>query len=387
MHPDTRAVHVSAPALSGSTPLSVPLYQTSSFAFEDPAVLADSMTRPDGAYVYSRFGNPTVRAFEQALADLEGGVAALATSSGMGAINLLLHGLLRTGDHLVAQTSLYGGTYAVLRDLAARYGIETTYVSGHDADEVRAAIRPRTRLLYLETISNPTGHVSDLPALAAVARAAGVPTVVDNTFASPVHCRPISHGVDIVLHSTTKYLGGHSDVTGGVLVFADEARHRELWEHAVEFGAVADPFAAWLAIRGLHTLPLRMRRHEENAATVANWLAAHPAVSAVHWTGLADHPSHAIAGKFLSGYGAAFCFDLAGGFDAGVALSRRVRLIRLAPSLGGTSTLILHPASTSHRQLAEHELRAAGIGAGMIRIAVGIEHPDDLLADLDQALD
>jgi methionine-gamma-lyase len=386
MHPDTRAVHVTAPPVVDSVPLSVPLYQTSAFAFDDPDVLAEAMARPDGAYVYTRFANPTVRALEQALADLEGGAAALATSSGMGAINLLFQGLLRTGDHVIAQRALYGGTYAVLRDLAARYGVETTYVTGHDVDEVRAAIRPSTRLLYLETISNPTGHVSDLPALAPAAREAGLLTVVDNTFASPVNCRPISHGADIVVHSATKYLGGHSDVTGGIVVFADEDRYRALWEHMVEFGATADPFAAWLTIRGLHTLPLRMRRHQDNAAAIAARLAAHPAVSAVRWTGLVDHPSHPIAARFLSGYGATFCFDLAGGFEAGLALSRKVRLIRLAPSLGGTQTVILHPASTSHRQLDPDELRAAGIGTGMIRIAVGIEHPEDLIADLDEAL-
>jgi methionine-gamma-lyase len=388
MHPDTRAVHVTAPGPTamGSTPLSVPLYQTTSFAFDDPETLARSMTRPDGAFVYTRLANPTVRALEDTVAGLEGGAAALATSAGMGAINLVLHGTLRAGDHVVAQRALYGGTYATLQDLAARYDIGVTYISGHDADELRAAIGPRTRLLYLETISNPTGHVSDLPALAPVARAAGLLTVVDNTFATPLFCRPIEHGADIVVHSVTKYLGGHTDVTGGVAVFADGARHRELWHHAVEFGVTADPFAAWLTLRGVQTLPLRMRRHEENAAAVARHLGAHPAVSAVRWTGLADHPSHAVGARFLAGFGAAFCFDLAGGYAAGVALSKKIRLISLAPSLGGTSTVLMHPASTSHRQLDEDELRAAGITAGMIRIAVGIEHPDDLLADLDQAL-
>jgi methionine-gamma-lyase len=388
MHPDTRVVHVAAPVpmAAGSTPLSVPLYQTSSFAFDDPETLADSMTRPDGAFVYTRLGNPTVRALEETVAGLEHGAAALATSSGMGAINLILHGLLGTGDHIIAQRALYGGTYATLQDLSARYGIDVTYVSGHDAGEVRAAIGPTTRLLYLETISNPTGHVSDLPVLAPIAQAAGLLTVVDNTFATPLFCRPLGHGADIVVHSATKYLGGHSDVTGGLAVFAAESRYRELWHHAVEFGVTADPFAAWLTLRGMQTLPLRMRRHEENAAAVARHLGTHPAVSAVRWTGLAGHPSHAIGARFLSGFGATFCFDLAGGYAAGVAFSKKIRLINLAPSLGGTRTVLMHPASTSHRQLDEDELRAAGIGSGMIRIAVGIEHPDDLLADLDQAL-
>jgi methionine-gamma-lyase len=388
MHPDTRVVHVVAPdpSTTGSTPTSVPIYQTSSFTFDDPAVLADSMTRPDNAFVYTRLGNPTVRALEETVADLEGGAAALATSSGMGAINLVLHGLLRTGDHVVAQRALYGGTYATLQDLSARYGIDVTYISGHDPDELRGALRDRTRLLYLETISNPTGHVSDLPALAAVAREAGVPVAIDNTFATPLFCRPLDHGADIVVHSATKYLGGHSDVTGGLAVFASAERYRELWEHGVEFGVTADPFAAWLTLRGIQTLPLRMRRHEENTAAVAGYLTEHPAVSAVHWTGLPAHPSHAIGSRFLSGFGATFCFDLAEGYDAGVTFSKRVRLIDVAPSLGGTRTVLMHPAGTSHRQLSPEELDAAGIGSGMIRIAVGIEHPDDLLADLAQAL-
>jgi methionine-gamma-lyase len=388
MHPDTRVVHVVAPVPTevGSRPMAVPLYQTSSFAFDDPQTLADSMTRPDSAFVYTRYSNPTVRALEETVADLEHGAAAMATSSGMGAINVVLHGLLRTGDHVIAQRALYGGTYATLQDLAARYGIDVTYISGHDPAELTAAITDRTRLLYLETISNPTGHVSDLPALAPIASAAGLVTVVDNTFATPLFCRPLEHGADIVVHSATKYLGGHSDVTGGIAIFATEERYRELWHHAVEFGVTADPFAAWLTLRGIQTLPLRMRRHEENAAAVAQFLSTHPAVSAVRWTGLAEHPSHAVGERFLSGFGATFCFDLAGGFAAGVDFSKKIRLISLAPSLGGTGTVLMHPASTSHRQLDEDEQRAAGIGAGMIRIAVGIEHPGDLIADLDQAL-
>ncbi|MEJ3746885.1 aminotransferase class I/II-fold pyridoxal phosphate-dependent enzyme [Actinomycetes bacterium KLBMP 9797] len=386
MRPDTRAVHVTAPPIAGSSPLSVPIYQTSAFVFDDLDVFATGMTRPDAAYVYTRFANPTVRALEEAVADLEGGAAAIATSSGMGAINAYLHATLRAGDHVVAQRQLYGGTYAVLRELTERYGIAVSYVSGHDADEVRAAIGPRSRLLYLETIANPTGHVSDLPALAAVAREAGLRTVVDNTFASPMLCQPIRHGADVVIHSATKYLGGHSDVTGGIAVFADEAHYREVWGHTVEFGVTADPFAAWLTIRGLHTLPLRMRRHGDNAAILARRLAAHPAVDAVHWAGLPAHPSHEVASRLLSGYGATFCFDLAGGNAAGRAFAEKVRLVRLAPSLGGTETLVLHPASTSHRQLSADELSAAGIGAGTIRISVGIEDADDLWDDLNQAL-
>ncbi|GGN49792.1 methionine-gamma-lyase [Actinoplanes campanulatus] len=385
MHPETRLVHVHAP-VPASTPLSVPLYQTSSFAFDDPGPLADGLHRPDGSYVYSRFANPTVRALEETVADIEGGVAAIATGSGMGAISTVLHGLLRTGDHVIAQHTLYGGTLATLRDLSDRFGIDVTYVTGHDPEEVREAITPRTRILYLETVANPTGHVSDLPNLAPVARAAGITTIVDSTFATPILCRPIEHGADIVIHSVTKFLGGHSDVTGGIAVFADDERYRTVWGHGVEFGSVADPFAAWLTIRGLQTLALRMARHEENVTRIAGFLSGHPAVERVLWTGAADHPSHAIARTFVRGFAAPFCFDLAGGYDAGLRFQQGVRLVRLAPSLGGTQTLVLHPASSSHRQLDEKQLREASISPGTIRIAVGIEHPEDLIADLDQAL-
>ncbi|WP_433795942.1 trans-sulfuration enzyme family protein [Actinoplanes sp. CA-252034] len=385
MHADTRVVHLRAP-VPDSTPLSVPLYQTSSFAFDDPDPLADGLNRPDGSFVYSRFANPTVRALEEIVAELEGGVAAIATGSGMGAVSLLLHSLLRAGDHVIAQHTLYGGTHAALRKLADRNNLTVTFVSGHDPEEVRAAITPRTRLLYLETVANPTGHVSDLPALAPIAREAGIVTVVDNTFATPLLCRPIEHGADVVLHSVTKFLGGHSDVTGGIAVFADDTLYREVWSEAVEFGAVPDPFAAWLTLRGLQTLPLRIARHTDNVARVAGFLTGHPAVERVLWTGAPDHPSHAIASAFVGGFAAPFCFDLAGGYEAGLRFQKGVRVIKLAPSLGGTQTLILHPASSSHRQLDDDALRAASIGPGTIRIAVGIEHPDDLIADLDQAL-
>ncbi|GGP51881.1 trans-sulfuration enzyme family protein [Saccharothrix coeruleofusca] len=383
MRPDTRVVRTEIPAQTGSRPLAVPLYQTSNFAFDDLDVLADSMTRPDGAFVYTRFGNPTVRVLEDAVAALEGGAAALATSSGMGAINAVLLANLSAGDHVIAQRSLYGGTHALLRDLA-RWGIAVSWVGGHDPDEVRAAARPETRVLYLESIANPSGHVSDLPALA---EAVGdVLVVVDNTFATPLLCRPIEHGADVVVHSATKYLGGHSDVTGGVAVFADERLHRSTWGHSVELGVTPDPFAAWLTIRGMRTLALRVRRHEENAAVLARRLAEHPAVRAVHWPGLATHPSHAVASRVLDGYGSAFSFDLADA-EAGRKFVAGLGLVVLAPSLGGPETLVLHPASTSHRQLDEAELNAAGITGGTIRLSVGIEDVEDLWEDLARALD
>ena len=386
-HAESKAVHPPVADVSGSRPLGVPIHQGHVFSFEDPDALADAFAGPAAAFAYGRLGNPTVRTLEHAVAELEGGAGALATASGMGAINTVLFALLRSGDHVIAQRSLYGGTMAVLGDLAERWGVEVTYVAGDSAAEVRAALRPTTRLLYLETISNPTTRVADLPELLAAVRYAGVVGVVDNTFATPLLCRPLDHGADIVVHSATKYLGGHGDVLAGVAVFRSAELQHTVWEHASELGATVDPFTAWLTLRGLQTLALRVRRHCENALALAARLADHPAVAAVHYPGLPQHPDHELAGRLLTGgHGGVLAFDLVGGREAGHAFASAVRLASLAPSLGGVHTLVLHPASTSHRRLTDEQLRAAGIGAGTIRISVGIEHPDDLWADLDQAL-
>ncbi|MFB4274695.1 MULTISPECIES: trans-sulfuration enzyme family protein [unclassified Nonomuraea] len=386
LRPETKTVHVPRPTIEGSSPITVPIYQTSGFTFDDPAVMAEAMGRPDGAFVYGRYSNPTVRSLELAVSGLEGGAGAIATGSGMGAINTVLLGLLKPGDHLVAQRSLYGGTAAMINDLVGRFGISVTYVPEHDPAALRAAVRPETRLVYLETISNPMTLVADLPGMCAAARELGILSVVDNTFATPLLCRPIEHGADIVLHSTTKYLSGHTDVVGGIAVFAEAALHDKVWHFAIELGASADPFAAWLTVRGLQTLALRMERHCSNAHLLATRLAEHPAVTAVHWPGLASHPSYELAGKLLSGFGGVFSFDLAGGRAAGEKFMSSVRVALLAPSLGGVETLVLHPASTSHRALSPDELRRSGIGEGTVRIAVGIEHPEDLWADVTQAL-
>jgi methionine-gamma-lyase len=304
----------------------------------------------------------------------------------MGAINAVLLGSLRPGDHVIAQQCLYGGTFAVFTALAARHGIDVSYVSGRDPAEVTAAASDRSRLLFLETIANPTIAVSDLPALIAAGHQAGMTCVVDNTFATPVLCRPIEHGADIVVHSATKYLGGHDDVTLGLVISAREQEHRPLWKHTVDLGVAADPFAAWLTLRGLKTLSLRMERHCASAGLLAGRLAGHPAIARVHWPGLPDHPDHPTARRILSGFGGMVAFDLAGGRDAGLAFVARLRLAMLATSLGGAETLVLHPASTSHRQMDAASLRAAGIDEGSIRVSVGLEHPDDLWADFEQAL-
>ncbi|MEV5753024.1 aminotransferase class I/II-fold pyridoxal phosphate-dependent enzyme [Actinoallomurus sp. NPDC052308] len=386
-HAETRTVHPPVVEVEGSRPVGVPIYQGHLFAFDDADAMAEAFGGPEGAFFYSRLGNPTVRVLEEAVTDLEGGAAGLAAASGMGAINAVLLALLGSGDHVIAQGCLYGATIAMLDDLAARWGVEVTYVSGSDPEQVRAALRPNTRVLYLETIANPTTQVVDLPALIAVAKDAGVLSVVDNTFASPILCRPISHGADVVVHSATKYLGGHSDVLGGVAVFATEELHRKVWHYAAELGASADPFVSWLTVRGMQTLALRMRRHCDNALDLAGRLAGHPAVASVRYPGLPDHPDHEVAVRLMpEGQGGVLAFDLAGGREAGRIFAGAVRLAALTPSFGGVKTYVLHPASTSHRQLGDEQLRTAGIGPGTIRVAVGIEHPDDLWADLEQAL-
>ncbi|MEV7277049.1 aminotransferase class I/II-fold pyridoxal phosphate-dependent enzyme [Streptomyces sp. NPDC093111] len=385
--PETLAVHSPQPEITGSRPLGVPLHQGHVFAFETADAMAEAFHSTD-TFLYSRMGNPTVRALETAVARLEGGAAALSYASGMGAINGVLLGLLATGGHIVAQRCLYGGTYALLADLTARWGVDVTYVSGTDPEEVRAALRPETRLLYLETIANPTTRVSDLPALIAVAREAGVPSAVDNTFASPLLCRPIEYGADIVVHSATKYLAGHADVLGGIAVFRDEELYGRVRHYAVEQGATTDPFAAWLTLRGLQTLPLRVERQCANAAGLAARLAAHPAVAAVRHPALAGHPDHEIAARLLPrGGGGVVSVDLTGGREAGRTFVEGVRLASLSASLGDVKTLVMHPASTSHRQLDAAALEAAGIGPGTVRISVGIEHVEDLWTDLEQALD
>ncbi|MFI6420266.1 trans-sulfuration enzyme family protein [Streptomyces sp. NPDC050842] len=392
MELNTRAVHVfNEPFPTGSWPLSVPLVQSSAFAFDSAAELADAMAGPDGRYVYSRRGNPTVRALEQTLAGLEGGAGAIAFASGMGALSGVLLALLRPGDRVVAQRCLYGGTHAVLSDLAERYGIEVVRISGDDPAELEAAaVHPATRLLVLETIANPTGQVPDLPGLLAAARAAGVTSLVDNSLASPVLCRPLELGADIVVHSTTKYLSGHSDVLGGAAVFADDELRHRVWPRTVELGACADPFAAWLTLRGIPTLPLRMREHCANAVSLAAALSeraeARGDVTAVHYPWLAGHPSRENARKALSGGGGLLSFELAGGRDAGRAFVERVRVAKLALSLGGVETLVTHPASTSHRELDATALAAAGIGEGLVRMSVGIEDVEDLWSDVEQAL-
>ena len=383
----TRAIQgVELPAPT-ERPLSYPIWQTSTFAFDDAERFAHALHQPREGYVYSRYENPTTAALEALMADLEGGVEAMATASGMGAIASVLLGMASAGDHLLLQRDLYGGTFSLASVVATRLGIGTSFVDATDPIAVKEALRPRTRAVYVETIANPTMTVADLPAVAAVARDAAVPLVVDNTVASPYLCRPIEHGATVVVHSATKYLGGHNDVVGGVAVFADRELHQRAWKTLLDIGASADPFAAWLLLRGIKTLPVRMDRHGHNAARVAGLLSAHPRVERVYWPGLADHPTHEVALRVLEGFGGMLSFDLEGGRDAGRRFIEATKVARLAASLGGVETLLAHPASTTHRQLDAAALAAAGIGEGMVRMSVGLEDAADLLEDLESALE
>jgi methionine-gamma-lyase len=383
----TRAIHAGSQPLPTERPLAPPIWQTSTFAFEDAEHYAHTLRQPRQGFVYTRYENPTTAALEAVLADLEGGAEGLAAASGMGAIATVLLSLASAGDHLVAQRDLYGGSWSLLAHTAPRFGIEVDFVDAGDPAAVRAALRPTTRAVYAETIANPTITVADLPALAEVAAGAGVPLVVDNTVASPYLCRPLEHGAAVVVHSATKYLGGHNDVVGGVAVFADPERHAAAWQAMIELGASADPFAAWLVLRGVRTLALRMRGHGANARLLAELLAAHPKVTRVYWPGLPDHPTAGLAAKLLDGDPGMLSFDLAGGREAGRRFIEATRVAALAPSLGAVETLVSHPASTTHRQLDAGALAAAGIGEGMVRVSVGLEDGADLAEDFTRALE
>lgn len=382
----TRAIHTHPPkAELGGEAIATPIHQTASFSFEDPEHLAAAIHRPLEGYAYSRLSNPTIAALERAVADLESTDGALAFASGMAAIHTALISLLAAGDHVVAPASLYGGTFQVLRHVLPRFGVNATFVDRTDPEAWQAAVRPETKVIYTETIGNPTLSVPDLTALSEIAQGAGARLLVDSTFATPRLCRPLEHGADLVLHSATKYLGGHGDLIAGMIAGSRELIE-EIRPFAVDTGGVMAPFVAWLILRGLKTLALRVDRHSDAALEIARFLEAHPKVERVHYPGLASHPDHARAARTLGGrFGGVLAFDV-GSREAGRGLIRRIRLIKRAASIGDVHSLIIQPAESSHRQLSAEELRAAQITEGFVRISVGLEEPADLVRDLDQAL-
>ena len=374
------------PRIEQDTP-SVPIFQTSTFRFETSKQYADTIAFRRPGYTYTRgYGNPTLEAFQRLMADLEGTQAAFSFASGMAAIHTAITSLARAGDRIVSSSELYGGTYALMANVLPRYGIEVTFVDPHDPDAV-AEVLPGAALFYVEAIANPNVTVADLPALAERCRRAAVPSIVDNTFSSPYLCNPADHGLDLVLHSATKYIGGHNDLIGGVVCGSSELVDG-LRDTVIETGGTMAPLEAWLCLRGLATLELRMERHSSNAQALAEHLEAHPKVDRVHYPGLASHPHHDVAARLLrGGSGGMMAFDVSGGVEAGMRFCDSLELAWVAASLGGTQTLVGHAASTTHRQMDPEARRAAGIGDGLVRVSVGIEDVGDLIADFDQALE
>jgi methionine-gamma-lyase len=384
---DTACVHggYEADPVYGS--VAPPIYQTSTFAFETPEVGAARFAGEEAGYIYTRMGNPTTAMLESSVAALEEGTVALATSSGMAAVSTVFFSLLSSGDHVVCSASVYGPTRVVLERDFVRFGVTATMVDTSDTDRLAAAITERTRLVYVETPANPTLAITDIRAAAEVAHEAGALLVVDNTFLSPVLQRPFRFGADVVLHSVTKFLNGHSDVVGGILVFRDEALAKRVRPVLHHLGGTMDPHQAWLVLRGTRTLAMRVRQAQENARAVADLLDSHPAVAEVRYPGLAGHPQAALIARQMEGPGSLISFELEGGLDAGRRLMTAVRLPALAVSLGGVESLIQHPASMTHASVDRLARLEAGITDGLVRLSVGCEGRDALVADMEQALD
>ena len=415
---DTRSIHAGQRPDPETGARAMPIYQTTSYVFEDPQQAADLFALQSFGNIYTRIGNPTNAAFEERMASLEGGLGGLATASGMSAQLVAVLTLCEVGDHIVANRSLYGGTFTQFDVTLRRMGIETTFVDTNDFEAIERAITDRTRLVYGETIGNPAGDVLDLAPMSELCRSYGLPLVVDNTFASPALCRPIEYGTDVVVHSATKFIGGHGTSIAGVIVESgvfpwDNGRFPAIvepspayhdltfWANFREYaylmkarmelmrdvGAVLSPFNSFLLLQGLETLSLRMERHVANTQAVAEFLEADSRVSWVSYAGLPSHPSHDLARKYVpAGPGAVFTFGIAGGYEAGVSFIKRVELASHLANVGDAKTLVIHPASTTHQQLPPEAREAGGVGDDMIRISIGLENIEDILWDLDQAL-
>jgi O-acetylhomoserine (thiol)-lyase len=415
----TRAIHAGAHPEPVTGARAVPIFQTTSFVFENTADAADLFALQKFGNIYTRISNPTVAAFEERIASLEGGIGAVATSSGQAAEFLVISALCEAGDHVVSSAQLYGGTRTLLEGTLARFGVTTTFVTGDQPADFAAAIRPNTKMLYTEVVANPSGVIADLEGLAAVARDAEIPLVVDSTVATPYLCRPIQWGADIVVHSATKFLGGHGTSLGGIVVesgrfdwgngkfprmtepvpsygglswwsnFGEYAFCTRLRaEQLRDVGATLSPFNAFLLMQGTETLPQRMEAHLANAYAVADALCNHPAVEWVRWAGLPDNPYHERARKYLPlGPGSVFSFGVVGGRAGGRAFIEALELCSHLANIGDTKTLVIHPASTTHRQLSDDALAAAGVPPDLIRISVGIEDAEDIIWDVERALD
>lgn len=383
-HFTTRAVHGGriADAHKSVVP---PIYQTATFYYdtaEEGARLGQEI--PPG-FVYTRWANPTTRVLEEKVAVLEGTEDALATASGMAAVSTAVLTAVRPGEHAIAPSAVYQATYQLFAQILPAYGIETTVISEPSVEAYERALRPTTRLLYIETPNNPVLGITDIAGVVELARRQGAQTIADNTFATPYNQTPAAAGVDAVVHSATKYLGGHHDLTAGVIAASGEFLERAK-RYLRIFGATIDPFGAWLAARGIITLGLRVERQNHSGQALAEFLAAHPQVAVVHYPGLPGHPGHAVATRQMRGFGGMLSFEVRGGYDAGVRVFEALRMAKRATSLGGTTTLVSHPASLSSVHMPKEVREAAGITDGLIRVSVGIEDAEDLIADFEQAL-
>ncbi|SDQ06023.1 O-acetylhomoserine sulfhydrylase [Quadrisphaera sp. DSM 44207] len=414
----TRALHAGGTPDSATGARAVPIYQSTSFVFEDTDDAANLFSLQKYGNIYSRLANPTVAAFEERIASLEGGIGAVATASGMSAEFVTFAALAGAGDHVVAGSQLYGGTVTLLDVTMRRFGVDTTFVPGTDPKDFEAAIRPTTKAIYSEVVANPSGEVADIAGLAEVAHRNGLPLVLDATLSTPYLVRPIEHGADIVIHSATKFLGGHGTTLGGVVVEAGtfdwgSGRFPQMtepvpsyngirwWQNFGEYGFLTklrseqlrdtgptlSAQSAFQLLQGVETLPFRMEAHLANARGVAEWLARDPRVSYVSWAGLPSHPHHERAKRYLPlGPGSVFSFGVVGGRAAGRRFIESVQLASHLANVGDTRTLVIHPGSTTHQQLSDEQLEVAGVAEDLVRISVGLEDLDDILWDLDQAL-
>jgi methionine-gamma-lyase len=363
-----------------------PIYQTSTFKFKDAQQGANRFAGKEEGYIYTRLGNPTIRALEKKLALLEHGYDALACASGMAAVNTALLGLLKSGDHMISTDAIYGCTFDVFTDSYLKFGIDISFVDTSNLSLIEKNIKPNTKVIYLETPANPTLKICDLEAICKLAKQKNIYVVVDNTFASPILQNPIDFGADIIVHSLTKYINGHADIVGGAVIVKTKELYDSLYLTFKNMGFNMDPHQAFLVDRGSKTLNLRVLKCQENAQKVAEYLEKHPKIASVTYPGLKSHPQYELAKKQMRGPGSMISFELKGGYEAGQKLMNSVRLITLAVSLGGIESLIQHPASMTHAHVSEEAKKAAFITEGLVRLSVGIEDIEDLLEDLEQAL-
>jgi len=374
---ETLAIHAGERPDATFGAISVPIYQTSTFVFEDVG-----KTR---GYDYSRTANPTRKVLEDTIARLEGGKAGFAFATGMAAEATIIH-LLKAGDHIISGDDVYGGTYRLFEKVMQDFGLEFTFLRLNDRERIEAAIQPNTRMLWLETPSNPLLNITDIEMVVDIAKKHKLMTVIDNTFATPYFLRPIEYGIDLVVHSTTKYLNGHCDVVGGAVVTTTDELTERVQFLLNAMGTCASPFDCWLVLRGIETLTVRMRQHERNAIKVANYLKKHPEVKRVFYPGLESHPGHAVARRQMKGFGGVVSLELKGGAEAVNSFLKRIKVFSLAESLGGVASLAEHPATMSHASMPKDFREKTGITEELIRLSVGLENSDDLIGDLGQAL-